>query len=181
MIDTAIRTFGKLDGLVNNAGIMDDMSPVGDVKDEKYEQVMKVNLYGPMCVMWKAVHIYKKQGNGGSIVNVASVGGMRTAAGAVYCASKAALISMTKNTAYLYIPDKIRCNAIAPSGFATEITRSMGQPNMNGYDRMKKLIDTTPQVGDPKEIAKAALYLISDEAAYVNGAVLIVDGGFCAG
>lgn len=181
MIDTAVKTFGRLDGLVNNAGIMDDMSPVGDVTDERYEKIMKVNLYGPMCAMRKAVNVFKEQGNGGAIVNVSSVGGLRTVAGAAYCASKAALISMTKNTAYIYIPDKIRCNAIAPGGFKTEITNSMGTPNMNGYGRMQKIFETSPATGDPAQIANAALYLISDEAAYVSGVVLLVDGGWCAG
>ncbi|MGI6116948.1 MAG: glucose 1-dehydrogenase [Bilifractor sp.] len=181
MIDAAVNTFGHLDGLVNNAGIMDDMSPVGDVTDEKYEKIMKVNLYGPMCAMRKAVNVFIEQGNGGSIINVSSVGGLRTVAGAAFCASKAALISMTKNTAYIYIPDKIRCNAIAPGGFNTEITNSIGNPNMTGYSRMQKIFEASPQTGDPSEIARAALYLISDEASYVSGVVLLVDGGWCAG
>ena len=64
MIDLAVSEFGKLDVLVNNAGIMDDMSGVGDATDEKFEQVMKVNVYGPMCAMRKAISVFKEQGNG---------------------------------------------------------------------------------------------------------------------
>ncbi len=180
MIDYAVTTFGRLDILVNNAGIMDDMSPVGDATDEKYEQVMKVNVYGPMTAMRKAVQYFKANAVKGNIINVASVGGMRTCAGVIYCASKAALLSMTKNTAYMYMPDGIRCNAIAPGGIATEISASMGMPNMAGYDRVKTVLGCSPAPGAPEEIAAAALFLASDDASYVNGVTLPVDGGWMA-
>ena len=170
----------EVDILINNAGIMDDMSPIGDATDEKYEQVMKVNVYGPMTAMRKAVNVMKAQDTKGSIVNVASVGGMRTCAGAIYCASKAALISMTKNTAYMYMPDGIRCNAIAPGGIATEISSSMGMPNMAGYGRVQTVLGCSPAPGTSEEIAAAALFLASDEASYVNGVILPVDGGWMA-
>lgn len=181
MIDLAVSEFGKLDVLVNNAGIMDDMSGVGDATDEKFEQVMKVNVYGPMCAMRKAISVFKEQGNGGNIINVASVGGMRSVAGAIYCASKAAVLSMTKNTAFMYFPEKIRCNAIAPGGIQTEISHSMGMPNMEGYGRVQKILAAAPEMGMPEDIANAALFLASDESSYVSGDTLIVDGGWIAG
>lgn len=180
-IDTAVKEFGRLDILVNNAGVMDDMSPIGDFTNEKLEQVFSVNVYGPMYSMRKAVQVFLEQGDGGNIINVASLGAMRTAAGAIYCASKAAVVSLTKNTAFMYIPNGIRCNAIAPGGIATEISSSMGMPNMNGYGRVQKVLGTAPEPGTAENIAAAALFLASDDSSYVNGDVLLVDGGWAAG
>lgn len=180
-IDKAVSAFGRLDVLVNNAGVMDDMSPIGDATNEKMEQVFAVNVFGPMYAMRKAVQVFLAQGDGGNIVNVASLGGMRTCAGAVYCASKAAVISLTKNTAFMYIPNKIRCNGIAPGGVATNISSSMGTPNMNGYGRVKTVMATAPEMGTPEQIASAALFLASDDSSYVNGDILLLDGGWNAG
>lgn len=180
-IDLAVKEFGKLDVLVNNAGIMDDMSPVGEVTNEKLERVFAVNFNGPVYSMRKAVQVFLAQGNGGNIINVASEGGVRTCAGAVYCASKAAVISLSKNTAYMYMPQKIRCNVIAPGGIETEISTSMGMPNMTGYGRVQKVLALSPELGKSEDIAAAALFLASDDSSYVNGNVLFVDGGWSAG
>ena len=180
-IDLAVKEFGRLDILVNNAGVMDDRSPIGDVKNEKIEQVFAVNVFGPMYSMRKAVRVFLEQGDGGNIINVASLGAMRTAAGAVYGASKAAVVSLTKNTAYMYMPNGIRCNAIAPGGIATEISASMCMPNLNGYSRVKNVLATAPAPGSPEQIASAALFLASEDSSYVNGDVLLVDGGWAAG
>lgn len=181
MIDLAVKEFGRLDILVNNAGVMDDMSPIGDVTNEMLEKVMKINMFGPLYAMRKAVNLFKEQGGGGNIINVASLGAMRTCAGAAYSASKAAVISMTRNTAFMYLPDGIRCNAIAPGGIASEIATSMGMPNMAGYGRVGKVLSSAPAPGEVEHIAKAALFLASEDSAYVNGEVLVVDGGWNAG
>jgi len=180
-IDTAIKEFGKFDILINNAGIMDDMSPIGDFTNEKLEQVMSVNLYGPMYAMRKAVQVFLGQGNGGNIVNVASVGAFKSVAGAVYCASKAAMVSLTRNTAFMYMKDGIRVNAIAPGGIASEIAHSMGNVNPNGYGRIQSILAAAPAPGSTEEIARAALFLASDDSSYINGDVMVVAGGWAAG
>ena len=171
MIDFAVEKFGRLDVLVNNAGIMDDMSAAG----EKYERVMAVNLYGPLCAMRKAVQVFLAQETGGKIVNVASVGGYRI------CASKAALVSLTKNTAYMYRDKNIVCNGIAPGGVSTEIASSMGMPDMFGYGQIKPVLAVSPAPTVPENIANAALFLSEDATAYINGVIIPVDGGWMAG
>ena len=180
-IDTAVKEFGRLDVLINNAGVMDDMSPIGDATNEKLEQVFAINVYGPFYGMRKAVNVFKAQGGGGNIINVASLGGLRAAAGAIYCASKAAVISMTKNTSFMYQEQGIRVNAILPGGIVTEIASSMGMPNMEGYGRVQKVLATAPAPGEATDIANAALFLASDESKYINGDLLLVDGGWNAG
>ena len=180
MIDFAVETFGKFDILVNNAGIMDDMAAVGDFSDEKLQSVFAVNVYGPFYATRKAVNTFKANGTKGSIVHIASEGAYKTCAGAVYCASKSAVVTLSRNTAYMYKNEGIRSNAIIAGGFATEISTSMGMPNMEAYGKLKPNLDTSPAPGDPIEIARAVLYLASDEAEYVSGAELAVDGGWCA-
>nr|MBQ4320038.1 SDR family oxidoreductase [Clostridia bacterium] len=180
MIDFAIAEFGKLDVLVNNAGVMDDMAPMAQASDEKYEQVMSINVYGPMAAMRKACQVFLAQGNGGNIINVSSVGSMHQAAGPVYCASKAALNAMSRNTAYMYMKDKIRVNVIAPGGIKTEIGAAMGMPNMEGYQKLGGVLGLAPEQGEASDIANTALFLASDDSAYISGVILEVDGGWTA-
>ncbi len=181
MIDLAVKEFGKLDVLVNNAGVMDDMSPIGDLTNEKLEQVYAINVFGPIYAMRKAVQVFLTQETGGNIINVASEGCVKVVAGPAYCSSKAALVSLTRNTAFMYMPQKIRCNAIAPGGIVTEISSSMGMPNMAGYERVKKVMATAPELGQAEDIAAAALFLASDDSRYISGNVMYLDGGWNAG
>ena len=178
MIDLAVKEFGKLDVLINNAGVMDDMAPIAEASDEKFEQVMKVNVYGPMAAMRKACQVFLAQGNGGNIINVSSLGSMHQAAGPVYGASKAALNAMSKNTAFMYMKEGIRCNVIAPGGIKTEIGAAMGRPNITGYQKISGVLGLAPAQGEAEDIASAALFLASDESAYISGVVLPVDGGW---
>ena len=178
MIDLAVKEFGKLDVLVNNAGVMDDMAPIAEATDEKYEQVMRVNVYGPMAAMRKACQVFLAQGKGGNIINVSSIGSMHQAAGPVYGASKAALNAMSKNTAFMYMKEGIRCNVIAPGGIKTEIGMAMGRPNITGYQKISGVLGLAPAQGEAEDIAKAALFLASDESSYISGVVMPVDGGW---
>jgi len=181
MIDTAVQSFGKLDVLVNNAGIMDAMMPAETVTDEMWSKVMDINVTGPMRAIRRAIPIMKAQGHG-VIVNTASVGGLfGSRAGAAYTASKHAVIGLTKNVGFQYGKLGIRCNAIAPGAVATNIGVGGSQPDEYGIQQaMTGMALQRVDVGDPKFIANVALFLASDDSAFVNGTVVTADGGWTA-
>ncbi|QDP39212.1 SDR family oxidoreductase [Radiobacillus deserti] len=180
MIDTAVNEYGTLDILVNNAGIMDGFEPVGDITDEKWDLLFDINTKGVMRAMRKAIPVFLEK-ESGVIINTASTGGFSGAhAGATYGASKHAVIGLTKNTGFMYAQKGIRCNAIAPGSVATNISSSMKNVNEFGMSRAGLTHQVSPRVGQPDEIAKAALFLASDESSFVNGTVLTVDGGWTA-
>ena len=179
MIDTAITLYGKLDILVNNAGIMDGFEPVGEVSNDRWEKVFAVNVNGPMYASRKAIAHFLEQG-GGSIINIASIGGLQGGrAGAAYVASKHAVIGLTKNTAFMYAKKGIRCNAVAPGAVATNIAQSMGGDiSTFGQQTTGVGMAINPAFGMPEQIASVALFLASDDASFVNGSVVTVDGGW---
>lgn len=171
---------GSLDILVNNAGIMDEMMPVGEVSDELWDRVLGVNLRGPMVLTRAFLREMLPKG-GGVIINVASVGGLfGHRAGAAYTASKFALVGLTKNTAFSYAQQGIRCNAIAPGAVATDIGAGIRNPSPLGMERAMAGIGANPRQGEPAEIAKVALFLASDDSSFVNGAVITADAGWTA-
>jgi NAD(P)-dependent dehydrogenase (short-subunit alcohol dehydrogenase family) len=180
MIDVAVQEFGTLDILVNNAGIMDGFEPVGDISDEKWDLVFEINTKAVMRAMRKAIPIFLEKENG-IIINTASTGGFSGAhAGAAYGASKHAVIGLTKNTGFMYAKKGIRCNAIAPGAVETNIGSSMKNINEFGMERAGLTHGLSPRSGQPEEIAQVALFLASDESSFVNGAVIVVDGGWTA-
>jgi NAD(P)-dependent dehydrogenase (short-subunit alcohol dehydrogenase family) len=182
MIRVAVSIYGTLDILVNNAGIMDNFAPVAEVDNSIWEKVMKVNLDGPFKAMRAALKIFLTKGSG-NIINISSIGGINGArAGAAYTTSKHALIGLTQNTGYMYSKSGIRCNAIAPGAVNTNIAETIDfskvTPLVN--DRIMPGMALNPRTGEPAEIAKAALFLASDDSSFVNGEVLVVDGGWNA-
>lgn len=182
LIEYAYSNSGKLDILVNNAGIMDDFSGVGDVNDEMMNKVFELNIFAPFYTSRKAVNIFLKEGKG-VIVNIASVGGLYGArAGAVYTASKHALVGLTKNTGYMYAKKNIRCNAICPGAIETDIGSGeyMKHVNQDGMDTIMANIGGNPRSGSPSEIAEIALFLASDESSLINGHCLVADAGWTA-
>lgn len=178
MIEFAVQNCGKLDILVNNAGIMDEFKPITEVSDEYWDKILQVNLVGPMYAMRKAVETMVAQGNGGNIVNIASIGGVcGCRAGAAYTASKHALVGLTKNTAYMYVDKGIRCNVICPGGVETEVMNSQTLISQTGMGRVMAGLDTAITPGKPEDISSAVLYVASDEARFVNGSTIVIDGG----
>lgn len=180
MIDTAVSEYGTLDILVNNAGIMDNMEPPADLTDEQWERIFAVNTTSVMRATRKAAPIFLAKGSG-VIINVTSIGGLYgKVAGAAYTASKHAVNGFTRSTAFMYATQGIRCNAIAPGGVATNIAQSMTNVNEFGASRTGLSLSANPRFGQSEEIAGVALFLASDDSSFVNGAIIVADGGWTA-
>ncbi len=184
MVQAAVNNFGTVDILVNNAGVMDDFSPVADVTDAIWERVMKINLEGPFKAMRSVLKIMVPK-QAGVIINIASIGGLYGArAGAVYTASKHALIGLTKNTGYMYAKLGIRCNAIAPGAMDTNISNTVDFTHLPALqlvnERIMPGMALNPRNSDPMEVAQVALFLASDDASFVNGTTITADGGWTA-
>ena len=125
LIDLALSSYGRLDVLCNNAGVMDYMQGVGELSDDIWRRVLSINLDGPMFTSRRAIRHMLTQG-GGSIINTASTAAIHGgAAGAAYTASKHALVGLTRNTAWMYATKGIRCNAICPGATVTNIGETM--------------------------------------------------------
>lgn len=179
MFDEALKRYGRVDVVVNNAGVMDDFTPVGETTDELWRRVLGVNLDGVFYGCRLAIKAMVPQGSG-SIINIASIGGLQGArAGAAYTTSKHAVIGLTKNIGYMYAKTGVRCNAIAPGGVATTIGQKM-KPHPFGYERMAAGAGNAVRMGQPDEIASVALFLATDASSLVNGAVLTADAGWTA-
>lgn len=182
LVDLAIEEYGKIDIAINNAGIMDNFKTIVNVDDEKWNQVFDVNVTGPMR-LYRAVIPKMLENGGGSLVTVASIGGLYgKVSGTAYTASKHAAIGMSKSTAWLYAKQGIRCNVIAPGGVNTEIASTMdpAKLDLEGYGACAAFVEMNPKTGEADEIAQLALFLASDEASLVNGAVVTADGGWTA-
>jgi NAD(P)-dependent dehydrogenase (short-subunit alcohol dehydrogenase family) len=161
---------------------MDLNQGVGEVTDEMWQRVMGINVNGPMYLSRRAIPIMAKQG-GGSIINTASVAGTGGgAAGAAYTVSKHALVGLTRNTAWMYGPKGIRCNAVACGGVETNIVASIDTSKMDpeGTKRTGVFIAAMPGMLKPTDIANLALFLASDESRNINGAIIPADAGWSA-
>lgn len=182
MFDKAVELFGTVDILVNNAGIMDGIEPVGEITDEKWDKVFDVNTKGVMRGMRKAVRYWLENDRKGTIVNTVSTGGLNGAhAGVAYGASKHAVTALTKNTAFMYAENGIRVNGIAPGAVETNIGSSMKNISEFGAKRTQVTQAVIPQTGQPEDIANVALFLASDESSFVNGTIVVADGGWTSG
>jgi NAD(P)-dependent dehydrogenase (short-subunit alcohol dehydrogenase family) len=182
LVDLAVSTHGRIDVLMNNAGIMDHFQGVGELSDEVWRAVFATNVDGPMYTSRRALPQMVKQG-GGSIINVSSMSGYSGAsAGAAYTASKHAVLGLTRATAWRYAKQGIRCNAICPGAVRTNIEESMPRDKIDpaGFERASAFFMLTAAILEPEEIASLALYLASDESKFVNGAAIGADSGMSA-
>jgi len=175
-IDKAIGEFSKIDVLYNNAGIM-PISSIVDQTEEVWDKIMNVNLKGVYLGCKFAIPHMAKAG-GGTIVNTASRLGIAGLPGhGAYCASKAGVILLTKVTALECAPLNIRVNCVCPGIVATPLL--MGDSKVLPPDKEKLIQQSTPmkRPARPEEIAKVVLFLASDDASYMTGATIMVDGG----
>ena len=172
LAETALHEFGRIDILVNNAGITRD-GLLMSMKEEDFDQVLATNLKGPFLCM-KAVSRQMVKQRYGRIVNLSSVVGLRGNGGQVnYAASKAGVVGMTKSAAKELAGRNITVNAIAPGFIDTDMTAAMPE---KARDAMLSAIPMG-KLGAAEDVAKAAAFLASDDAAYITGQVLCVDGG----
>ncbi|MFT7130746.1 MAG: NAD(P)-dependent dehydrogenase (short-subunit alcohol dehydrogenase family) [Gammaproteobacteria bacterium] len=178
MVARTISSFGGLDVVYANAGISGGAVPLLEQDVDLWKKVLQVNLIGPFLAIKYATPHMLKQGKG-SIICTASVAGLKAnAGGAAYSASKAGVISLVQNAANEFFGTGIRFNAICPGLIETGMTKPIfdGARSRGTEDRIGQL-NPTARYGNPGEIANAALFLASDEASYVNGQALPVDGG----
>ncbi len=177
-VAAALYNYGKLDVLVNNAGVV-SWGTLEDTTSEEWDRVMDVNAKG-VFLGTKAVIPAMRMAGGGSIVNISSVSGMvgQEAIQPVYNASKGAVRLLTKSTAVQYAKEGIRCNSVHPGTVATD----MNAERRADPELFQQSLDRIPlhTVGQPEDIAYAVLYLASDEASFVTGSELVIDGGFTA-
>lgn len=182
IVQRAVREFGEINILFNNAGIIRRASVV-ELSEEDWDRVMAVNLKAIFLLSRLVIPIMIKA-RGGSIINTASgwgmAGGPRAAA---YCASKGAVVLMTKALAVDHGAAKVRVNCICPGDTDTAMLRSEAQQLGENESRFLAESARRPlgRIGSPEEIAKAVLYLASDAASFVTGTAMVVDGGGLAG
>ncbi|AAY80578.1 SDR family NAD(P)-dependent oxidoreductase [Sulfolobus acidocaldarius] len=171
------ETYSRIDVLCNNAGIMDGVTPVAEVSDELWERVLAVNLYSAFYSSRAVIPIMLKQGKG-VIVNTASIAGIRGGfAGAPYTVAKHGLIGLTRSIAAHYGDQGIRAVAVLPGTVKTNIGLGSSKPSELGMRTLTKLMSLSSRLAEPEDIANVIVFLASDEASFVNGDAVVVDGG----
>ena len=176
MLAAATSTFGRLDIVCNNAGIDGELGPTGDCSEENYDRVMAINARGVFLGMRYAIPILVA-GGGGAIVNTASIASqVAFPTMAPYCASKGAILMMTKTAAVEYAAAGVRINCICPGVTDTAFVHRLPQALIDGA----KALTPLGRMGQPEEMAKAVVFLASDDASFITGAALTADGGYTA-
>ena len=175
LVDEAVKQMGKLDILVNNAGVQRH-SPFLDVEEADYDQVLDVNLRGPFFLAQAFARHLQAGGHGGRIINNSSVHEELPFPNFTsYCASKGGLKMFMRNLAIELAPLGVTVNNIAPGAIETPInSKLMNQPN-----KLARLLENIPagRLGQPHDVAGAVAFLASDEASYITGTTLVIDGG----
>ena len=179
LIARTLDRFGRLDAAYNNAGIEGIVAPADECTTENFDRVIAVNLRGVWLCMREEIRQMRAQG-GGAVVNCASVAGLVGFAGIpAYCASKHAVIGLTRTAALELGPHNIRVNAVCPGAIETPMLERV----MGGTDegrRQMVAMEPIGRIGRPEEIADAVVWMCSDRASFVTGQAIAVDGGWTA-
>lgn len=180
-VDETVKSFSRIDGFYNNAGIEGKQAPMTEYDVEVFKKVIDINLMGVYYGMRYIIPIMKQQ-QYGRIVNVASVGGIRGVLNqTAYVASKHAVSGMTKNAALEYGRDGIITNAIAPGAILTpmvaEAFRQVNPADPKAAETEYAKANPVKRLGIPEEVAKVVTFLLSEDCSYVNGQTIAVDGG----
>lgn len=179
LVEQAVERFGRLDIMVNNAGVFTRLAPIHEKTEEEYDFAMVVNAKGVWNGCQQAIRQFLKQGDGGKIVNIVSFAGViGLPEESAYCASKAAAANLTRQLAVDYGQHGINVNAICPNFLTTAMTR----PFHEDQDIKSTVEDITPlqRWGTAQDLVGPAIFLASAESGYVTGSLLMVDGGFTA-
>jgi NAD(P)-dependent dehydrogenase (short-subunit alcohol dehydrogenase family) len=177
VVDKAVSLYGGIDILVNDAGIYVPGLNVDNTTEETWNKILSINLTGTFIGTQLCVPHMRKAG-GGAVVNISSIAGLVGGNGAAYSASKAGVTLLTKDNAVELAKDSIRVNSIHPGGVLTPMTDFI--KTMQGGEELIKNMCPMARMGTAEEIAKGALFLASDDASYVTGAELVIDGGMTA-
>lgn len=178
LVAQTVRKFGRLDIFVNNAGVL-FRKPMDEISEKEWDWLTDINLKGVFFGTKHASIQMKKQGNGGSIINISSIAGLVGYSSlSTYCASKGGILAFSRASALELSSYKIRVNVICPGPIETAMTKDINDDPKMREDRIR----TIPLhfIGQPEDIGYGALYLASDEARYVTGASFVIDGGWTA-
>jgi NAD(P)-dependent dehydrogenase (short-subunit alcohol dehydrogenase family) len=180
LVDKAVSHYGRIDCAVNSAAVEEEYLPLAESEDAQFERIMNVNVKGVWLCMKSQLRQMLKQEGGGVIVNLADAAGLVAAPDrAIYAASKHAVVGLTRTAAVEYAKSGIRINSLCPGAVKTPMLARMLERNP-GRDKKLKAAHPMGRFAEPAEVASAALWLCSEQASFVTGHQLAIDGGLTA-